>query len=614
MSFKTNYLWHDLIRDGGIIIISPYEKYNGGLSPRDVLTMTQVLSALCRHYPQSPFFARHFSHFQPQDWDNHLILIGGLLSNQITKAMTSNKSLRGIMGSFSLRKEMLLDSTRLPGRNCLTPTYQKGLEYQVRGAQVDYGIISIQPNPMNITKKIFLLAGIKGWGGLACASVFSKHEHYKLLNSVIEQSFHLTAEQLNECKLIEIIVKAQIGHTGTQGTNDIREISIELIRLNGNQNAQWENPKHPLHWGPKPPITTSHKPASTQLSLSLNDRIALTELNGDAFNVQFANSIFTCKELEQLEYHVNSALASQEWRKGAKIISEHLSKKLPQEFIESLSRLQLTKSHPRHSWVRFVAPRGYLRAPFEFLRTERDYLVLEYPMFRAISNNFCTKKGLSPSLTKDPTNPLRVLLIAADPRGNILQDIEHEIKTIFDLFERSIVSSNRDIDVIWPDQANFKAVQDVLRNTSYHILHFAGHSTWNHQNPERSGVLLNDVNGKEIILPAYQLAAWVKNSSLRFCFLSSCEGARNSEDYNLLKYDFLGLSDALVRANVPEVIGFRWAISSKKALSFAKEFYNALLFKYFLCTEKAMFEARSRIAEIDRNDSTWIAPILISQK
>jgi hypothetical protein len=614
------HLWSDLLEDGGIIAVSTYEKYNGGLSPRDVLAMTRVLSSLSSHLPRRPIQARSFLAFQPGDWDSHLILIGGLLSNQVTRAMTRSQ-LRSLQGSFTLQREMLCDKVRSPGKNCLTPVYEAGLETNVAGVNVDYGLVTVQRNPMNLNKRLYMLAGIKGWGGLAAATVFSAEEYYEPLNRVLEQHFGMSPEDVRDYPLIEIVVRTEVGPTGAQGVRDLKSITVELVRVDGDASRQWVAPDSCLRWGPMPHVDDSPDPGRPpgQLSLSLNDRVGIVELNGIAFAVRFEESRLTPRELDRFDYDIVSMLGRPDWRMGAKSMAERLSQVLPEGFTELLRQMQAAAVQPEHSRVRFVSPRDYLRAPFELLRTERDYLVLEYPVFRAIADAFSSRTALSPTFIENlrlRNIPLRVLLVASDPHGRIAHDVDQEIETIFRIFDEAKPSLKVlvEVAVILTEDATAARVRDCLQNSSYHVFHYAGHSAWNPDNPEQSGLLVRDERGAETIISAAQLAAWTRHSDLRFCFLSSCEGTRSDTEHRLLHYDFLGLADALIQAGLPEALGFRWPVSSPGALRLAASFYRTLLSESSFNIERAVLMARCQMAERDRDDLTWLSPILIAQK
>jgi len=610
-------LWHDLLRDGGIVVVSTYDKYNGGLSPRDALALTRIAASLSSYQPARPIEARSFLSFQPEDWDNHLVLIGGLLSNQVTRAMTES-SLRRLQGSFILEREGLIDTQRPPGRNCLSPTYVPGLETNVAGAEVDYGYICIQPSPMNLSKKLYLIAGIKGWGGLAAATAVSSAEYYEPLDAILAQHFDLLPDPDNSCSLIEIIVRTEVGHVGAHGVRGLRNISFELVRIDGLGDKQWTPLQSRLCWGPR--RTKVHHPrTSTQhLSLSINDRVAITELRGTVFGVRFDGSRLTPDILDRFDYDLESALSRHSWRIGAKAISERFMEVLPESFSELLYRMQSMSASASHSWIRFVTPRDYLRAPFEFLRTERDFLILEHPVFRAISNSFCVRSGLSRALLqqlRSMNEPLKVLLVASDPSGSIFEDVNLEVETIVTILKKARLAHevDLDIDVILAEDATVDGVKHQLAGATYHILHFAGHSYWDPANPEKSGLLLLQ-EGSPAVLSISRLADWTKNSQLRFCYLSSCEGTRSDTERKLLQYDFLGLADGLIQMGVPEVLGYRWEVPSKSATSFADRFYRNLFLGEQFCTEQAVFRARRWIAECNRSDPTWISAVLVSQK
>jgi hypothetical protein len=614
-------LWQALMDDGGIIAVSTYEKYNGGLSPQDALALARVLAALSRHRPRYSIEARSFLSFQPDDWDNHLILVGGLLSNQVTRAMTQQSSLRNLQSSFILRREMLRDTCRRLGKDCLTPTYIPGLETNVAGVKVDYGLITVQSNPLNSNKQLYVLAGIKGWGTLAAATVFSSEEYYRPLNDLFKEHFGLLPEKVNRDSLIEIVVRTEVGSTGTGGVLGLKDISVELIRVDGEVNTQFVRPDSCLEWRAKSPAASrlQRESRACHLSLNLNERVATIELRGAAFAARFDESRLTASELDRFDWDIASAAQSPDWRLGAENIAERFQKELPDKFGDLLHLMETTNSQPEHSWVRFVTPRDCLRAPFEFLRIEQDYLVLQYPVFRAISGAFNVKAGLSSEFIERlelSDEPLRVLLVASDPLGNIVKDVNQEVESIGQIYSdmQQALKVEIDLNILRAEGVTATWLKEALWKCPYHIFHFAGHSSWNQANPEQSGLCMKDDKGAKIMISADQLKAWAEDSELLFCFLSSCEGTQSAGERHLLGRDFLGLADALVQAGVPEVLGFRWQVTSKSALRFAQRFYRGLLGEARFNTETATFLARCQIAEQNRDDQTWLSPILIAQK
>ena len=59
------------------------------------------------------------------------------------------------------------------------------------------------------------------------------------------------------------------------------------------------------------------------------------------------------------------------------------------------------------------------------------------------------------------------------------------------------------------------------------------------------------------------------------------------------------------------VLGFRWSVSDERARDLAVSFYTSLALHGELDT--ALPDARSELAGQDRDELTWLSPILIMQ-
>jgi CHAT domain-containing protein len=101
----------------------------------------------------------------------------------------------------------------------------------------------------------------------------------------------------------------------------------------------------------------------------------------------------------------------------------------------------------------------------------------------------------------------------------------------------------------------------------------------------------------------------VEKSDIRFFYLSCCQGTATAAQNQLLDDDFLGITDALIQAGVPSALGFRWPVSDQGAVELAVGFYDTLARDGRL--DVALLEARKKI---DRDDLTWLSPVLIAQK
>ena len=106
-----------------------------------------------------------------------------------------------------------------------------------------------------------------------------------------------------------------------------------------------------------------------------------------------------------------------------------------------------------------------------------------------------------------------------------------------------------------------------------------------------------------------ELKILLKGSRVRFIYLSCCLGAKTADSLKLLDDDFLGLAEGLIQAGVPSVLAFGWPVSDIETL--AIRFYESLASQGRIDT--ALLPARQEVAAHDRDDITWLSPILIMQ-
>jgi CHAT domain-containing protein len=158
-------------------------------------------------------------------------------------------------------------------------------------------------------------------------------------------------------------------------------------------------------------------------------------------------------------------------------------------------------------------------------------------------------------------------------------------------------------------------VKAKLRECKYHILHYAGHGSYNELSPEKSCLYFwekENRQGQVRQMRTSELKLLVENSALRFVYLSCCSSFQSGNAGQLLENDFLGVADGLVYAGVPAVLGFRWPIHDEGAKCLALAFYQSLFEQGNL--DAALLHARREIAMADKDDQTWISPVLIVQK
>jgi CheY-like chemotaxis protein len=263
----------------------------------------------------------------------------------------------------------------------------------------------------------------------------------------------------------------------------------------------------------------------------------------------------------------------------------------------------------------FETYRGLVRLPLEFVRSAsaQEYLVLEHPFSRFILDVTPKREAFSPLLMSrfTKTRKLRVLLIASNTKPSI-PSVDLEIKELTKFFNQSDIPVK--VTSLSSSQASYGRIRDELGKTDYDIIHYAGHGSFDAHSPEESFLLFWEDGGKQESLrpmKATELKLLLDQSEARLVYLSCCYSTTTADQTALLDDDFLGLADAVVHAGVPSALGFRWPVSDDGARKLALAFYRSLLDQGR--PDVALWHARRELA-VDRNDHTWLSPILIHQE
>jgi CheY-like chemotaxis protein len=262
----------------------------------------------------------------------------------------------------------------------------------------------------------------------------------------------------------------------------------------------------------------------------------------------------------------------------------------------------------------FETSREYLQLPIEFMRVDEpaEYLVLEHPVCRFVRDAFPKRDVLSPEVFAS-TEQLRVLVVASNTEPPIDGvDIEAQKLTQY-LRRQDYIPVN--VQHIATKDATYERVKDELRNGKYDIIHYAGHGSYEAQSPEESSLYFwagKNKQGGIVPMPANELKMLLAQSEARLAYLSCCYGAAAGGEEALLDDDFLGLADAVAQAGIPSVVGCRWPLSDVAAPKLALAFYGSLLKQG--SPEIALWSARCELAGWNRNDPTWLSPVLIHQE
>lgn len=321
----------------------------------------------------------------------------------------------------------------------------------------------------------------------------------------------------------------------------------------------------------------------------------------------------------------DEAWRSPEWRDLIKGIGQDLYARLFDDHRAILAAynraMGMVHSQDEALSLVFHSTRDALRLPIEFLYDGDDYLCLKHPMSRYLQGLY-SRPPLSYKITSGQS--LYLLLVASDTGG--IPNVDKEVRSLRKTLSRLLSAKDVDHDIMALSTSRAshrrvvreleKRVVRELENRGYGIWHYAGHGLYDKDSPEQSSLVFWEKanrKGKRRFLLASDIYDIIRNSSLVLAYLSCCLGSTSGDTERLYNDDFLGLADALTRAQVPTVIGFRWPISDKGAVVMAKAFYTALAEDFN--PRRALWLARRAVTRgpHKRDDPTWASPILIEQ-
>lgn len=271
--------------------------------------------------------------------------------------------------------------------------------------------------------------------------------------------------------------------------------------------------------------------------------------------------------------------------------------------------------------LRFECSRAELGVPFEMMvksGTNHDYqwLALEHPLDRLIVGLMRTSPPLSAGVLRErnETNPLKILLIASNTYPSI-PGVDEEVRwlqrNLGQIFAK--VGLSLRMTYLPSEKATIQEVRKELKECPYDIVHYAGHGQFVKDDTDKSALFFgSDVRpGTVSPLISTELEELFRGARTSFVYLSCCSGTQGGNVASLQGHDFLGIADALIRAGVPSVLGFRQPVSDAGGLEFSKAFYVALAQKQEIGA--SLFVARREIHGRMPDDRAWLSPVLIQQ-
>ncbi len=302
----------------------------------------------------------------------------------------------------------------------------------------------------------------------------------------------------------------------------------------------------------------------------------------------------------------------EDWRTQAKYLGEELWDEVFRQHSTVLSTYARAIGHNKRLSLYIETPREGLGLPLEFLRSEdpEDYLVLQHPLTRIVTSISPRREGISPEFLA-LKKQINVLIIASNTSPDI-PGADREARKLYEYLARHEFISVT-ANLLTTEEASYDAVRAELSKPGYDIIHYCGHGSYSNASPERSSLFFWEKTGKQgrrMPMAATELTELLRNSEARFVYLSCCHGTETSPDPAITD-DFLGLADAAIQSGVPSVLGFRAPVSDESSINLCLGFYKSLLRRGQL--DSALWDARRELASRNRNDPTWLSPILISQ-
>jgi DNA-binding NarL/FixJ family response regulator len=311
--------------------------------------------------------------------------------------------------------------------------------------------------------------------------------------------------------------------------------------------------------------------------------------------------------------------ASTTWREEAKSVGKatFAALQMDRRIAADLDRARALSDARNPLRLELSGPSAGLGVPFELMFDGNEYLCLDTVLTRKLAQEeLPLTRKTEPFSTfladlSKKGEALRLLLVGANTDGKIPlaeTEVSELVKEIGVEVRRLGLHSQ--VDVLSGTAATWETVRDRLRNGFYHIFHYAGHGRFADKLPEVSGLMLSHGESSRV-LTAADLKLLVSGTSLRFVFLSCCLGARTAAHAG--RGEFQGILEALARADVPAVLGYRWTVGDEVALELARCFYSALWKD--LSPGLALLEARkfTSMGPLGRDGEAWASPILLSQ-
>lgn len=178
-------------------------------------------------------------------------------------------------------------------------------------------------------------------------------------------------------------------------------------------------------------------------------------------------------------------------------------------------------------------------------------------------------------LPKPQAEPLRVLLFSSLPddlgeRERL--DSENEQAKVQEVLLASELKG--EIELYMPDDGRLDTFKTELQRFKPHVVYLSGHGLFKVDDLKKTAAgsfLFENTQGNGYPVSEAEIATCFTNLPVQLVVLSACLSAKHDS-----RYPDKGLSNALYRAGVPQVIGMRESIFDQAGIQFAKALLGQL--------------------------------------
>lgn len=198
------------------------------------------------------------------------------------------------------------------------------------------------------------------------------------------------------------------------------------------------------------------------------------------------------------------------------------------------------------------------------------------------------------------TDTVRILGVVSSPSDLAELDVAAERQRVEQAMAPMVQTGLVQLD--WLEPATPKGLREALRDNSYDVLHYVGHSSFTAG--DEGAIYLEAPDGAATEVDNTALALLLADQdTLRLVVLNSCEGARTTLDD-----PYAGVATTLIQLGVPAVVAMQFEISDAAAIVFAAELYVNLIDRH-APIDVAVSEARKAIY-IEVSPVEWATPVL----